>query len=93
MLDVRDDSEWDEGHISGALHAYVGDLEEHLPAVDRQQKLIVCCSVGHRAAIAVSILRAAGFSNVYNMLGGMKAWQSLQLPIESHHGEQRPVAA
>jgi hydroxyacylglutathione hydrolase len=61
--------------------------------VDRQQKLIVYCSVGHRAGIGVSIPRAAGFSHVYNMLGGMKAWPSLQLPTESHRGEQRPAAA
>ena len=85
LLDVRDDAEWDEGHIAGAIHTYVGELKEHLPRLDKHEKLIVYCSVGHRAGLAVSILEAAGFRRVYNMLGGMKAWKSLDLPVDSGH--------
>jgi hydroxyacylglutathione hydrolase len=81
LLDVRDDSEWEGGHIAGAMHTYVGDLEARLPDASRAAKMVVYCSVGHRAGLAASILARAGFSDVYNMLGGMKAWRSLGLPL------------
>ncbi|NNL84419.1 MAG: MBL fold metallo-hydrolase [Myxococcales bacterium] len=86
VLDVREIEEYDEGHISGAQHAYVGHLEEQLEAgqlgLDREQPLVVTCSVGHRAAVAVGILLRAGFRDVRNLLGGMSAWRALDLPIE-----------
>ncbi|MBW7924929.1 MAG: MBL fold metallo-hydrolase [Burkholderiaceae bacterium] len=82
VLDVRDDDEWRAGHIGGAMHIYVGDLESKLPAVDTEERLIVHCSVGHRAGLATSILARAGFTDVYNMLGGMDAWKALGLPVE-----------
>jgi len=83
-IDVRDEQEWDEGHIPGALHVYVGHLEESLSdvALPKDQQLVVHCIVGHRSGIAASILHRHGFKNIYNMLGGMKAWRSLRLPLE-----------
>jgi hydroxyacylglutathione hydrolase len=51
-------------------------------ALPKDQRLVVHCSVGHRSGIAASILHRHGFENIYNMLGGMKAWRSLRLPLE-----------
>ena len=82
LLDVRDDMEWDEKHIPEAHHTFVGYLEEHPPQVSREQKIVVHCSVGHRSGLAVSILRRLGFTNVHNMLGGLTAWEKLELPME-----------
>lgn len=48
ILDVRDDMEWEEKHIPGATHIYVGYLEGQLPAIPKDSRLVVHCSVGHR---------------------------------------------
>lgn len=82
ILDVRDEREREEARIPGALHVYVGDLEQNLPAVGKDERLVVHCSVGHRSGIAASILRRQGYTNVHNMLGGMKAWEALGFPFE-----------
>lgn len=81
ILDVRDDMEWEEKHIPGAQHTFVGYLEENLPAVPKDRPIVAHCSVGHRSGLAVSILRRNGFTNVYNMLGGITAWEKLGLPL------------
>lgn len=80
VLDVRDDSEFEDGgHIPNASHMYVGYLEKHLddikPPLDKKEKITVTCGVGHRASFAASVLRRRGFTNVDNLLGGMKAWE------------------
>lgn len=85
VLDVREDSEFEEeGHIPGASHLYVGYLEKHLrrisPPIEKSEHLAVTCSVGHRASLAVSILRREGFEHVDNLLGGMTAWKKLEQP-------------
>jgi hydroxyacylglutathione hydrolase len=87
VLDVREDGEFeDEGHVPSASHLYVGYLEAHLrratPPLDPAQPVAVTCSVGHRASLAASILRRAGFRDVRNLLGGMTAWTELGLPRE-----------
>ena len=87
MLDVRDDNEFEEeGHIPSASHLYVGYLEKHLaeikPPLDKSEPVAVTCSVGHRASLAASILRRQGFEHVDNLLGGMTAWEKLELPME-----------
>jgi len=87
ILDVRDDMEWKEKHIPGAHHIFVGHLEENLPGIPRDRRIVVHCSVGHRSGLAVSILRRNGYANVYNMLGGMKAWDKLGLPLHRDQAE------
>lgn len=82
ILDVRDEHERNEARIPGAMHVYVGDLERNLPAVAKDERLVVHCSVGHRSGIAASILRRHGYTGVHNMLGGMKAWEALGLAVE-----------
>lgn len=81
LLDVRDGMEWEEKHIPGAHHLFVGYLEKNPPQVAHDRKIVVHCSVGHRAGLAVSILLRQGFTNVYNMLGGLTAWEKLELPL------------
>jgi len=77
VLDVRGDDEWDEGHIEGAFHIYVGHLEERLDELPVDQPIAVICSVGNRASLGASILRRGGFREVYIVLGGMLAWEKL----------------
>jgi hydroxyacylglutathione hydrolase len=81
VLDVRSDEEWDEGHIEDAAHIYVGHLEERISEVPVGQPIAVICSVGNRGGLGASILRRAGRREVYNVLGGMLAWEKADYPV------------
>lgn len=81
VLDVRSLEEWATGFIPGSIHMYVGYLEKHLDKVPRDKPVAVVCTVGHRAGIGASILLRAGFSQVYNVLGSVKAWKAAGFPL------------
>jgi hydroxyacylglutathione hydrolase len=74
-VDVRGSSEFQEEHIDGSEHVFVGTLQEHLGKINREQHVIIYCQSGDRASIAYSILKKYGFENVKNYMGGMKEWQ------------------
>lgn len=81
VLDVRDDKEWESGHIEGAQHIFVGHLQNHLDEISRDRPITVLCSIGHRASLAASILLRAGFTNVCcDVLGSIRAWNANQFP-------------
>lgn len=80
VLDARGQDEWESGHIKGALHIYVGHLEQSLAEVPKDKPVAVICSVGHRAGLGASILLRAGYQQVYNVLGSVKAWKSAGFP-------------
>ena len=82
IVDVRDNDEWDEGHISNAMHLSRGtielDIEEKVPD---PSALIIChCGGGGRGALATESLQKMGYKNVRNMAGGLKAWKAAGLP-------------
>ncbi|MGZ8385530.1 MAG: rhodanese-like domain-containing protein, partial [Nitrospira sp.] len=86
ILDVRDITEYEESHIAGSKHAYVGFLSKlkHVDGqLDPEKALAVTCGVGHRASLAVSILLRMGFVNVFNLLGGITAWEKVGKPLVS----------
>lgn len=90
VIDVREVSEFrDEGHIPGAHNVYVGDLENRLGELGlvKDAPVVVTCSVGHRGSLGASMLVRNGYTNVSNLLGGMTAWNKLDLPTEA--GEKR----
>jgi len=76
IVDVRMDSEWQDGHIPGALHVMLGDLPARLGALDPARPVAVYCGSGNRSSIATSLLQRHGFPAVYNVLGGMTAWRA-----------------
>ncbi|WP_332645465.1 MBL fold metallo-hydrolase [Lysinibacillus sp. 54212] len=73
VLDVRNLTEYNEGHIEEAQHIMVGTLKNRLDEVPNK-KLIVQCQAGGRSAIAASVLKANGFHNLVNMTGGYSQW-------------------
>ncbi|MGE8018520.1 MBL fold metallo-hydrolase [Peribacillus frigoritolerans] len=73
VLDVRNLTEFKEGHIEGAKHIMLGTLKNRFDEVPNK-KLFVQCQSGVRSAIAVSILKANGFHNLVNMTGGYGQW-------------------
>lgn len=82
VLDVREPAEYSQGHIVGARHIPLGQLEKRLAEIDKlkDKPVIVCCAAGSRSASASGALRKAGFSKVFNLAGGMAAWDQAGLP-------------
>ena len=75
LLDVRESNEWNEGHIKGALHIALGDLNiKTTNNIPKDKPLYVYCRSGRRAGEAVIKLKTLGFDNVENM-GGVVEWQ------------------
>jgi len=74
VLDVRDESEWDAGHLAEAIHLPLATLAARLNEVPRGRPIVVHCQAGSRSAIATSLLTASGIPDVRNMTGGIAAW-------------------
>ena len=78
LVDVREDSEWAEGHAPGAHHQPLGQLDPaHLPEADT---VFVICRSGNRSARATRVLVRAGL-DARNVEGGMSAWSDAGLPV------------
>ncbi|MDD1505345.1 rhodanese-like domain-containing protein [Lysinibacillus sp. CNPSo 3705] len=75
VLDVRNQTEYDAGHIENAQHIMVGTLSKRLDELQTDKKIVVQCQGGARSAIAVSVLKANGIHNIVNLTGGYMAWQ------------------
>jgi hydroxyacylglutathione hydrolase len=74
VLDVRDESEWDEGHLAEAIHLPLATLASRLGDIPRGRPVVVHCQAGSRSAIAASVLTASGIRDVRNLSGGIAAW-------------------
>lgn len=76
IIDVREDHEWDKGHIPGALHLGKGIIERDIAKVveDPEQELILYCGGGYRSALAADNLQKMGYKNVISMDGGFRGW-------------------
>jgi hydroxyacylglutathione hydrolase len=74
VLDVRNRSEFEAGHLPGALHIPVGHLSARLAEIPRDKPIIVQCQSGSRSAIATSVLQKLGIANAADLTGGFVAW-------------------
>ena len=83
VLYVRTETEWNDGHIDGAIHVHGGSLQEHFEEVPRDKPVAIVCGSGYRASIAGSFLQRSGFDDVSNVVGGMSAWKAAKLPTET----------
>ncbi len=79
IVDVRSDKEWLAGHIEGAVHITLGELQKRIGELSKQTSIIAVCGSGYRSSIAASLLEAQGFADVSSMDGGMTAWNQLKL--------------
>jgi rhodanese-related sulfurtransferase len=75
LLDVREQWEYDEGHIPGVTLLPLGDIPNRLDELPTDKTVIVTCRSGNRSGQAASFLRQNGFDNVHNMSGGILEWQ------------------
>ena len=79
MIDVREENEWNEGHIDGAVHIPMAQLPERLSELDKKMTTIVVCRSGNRSGKVAAWLINRGY-DALNMTGGMLAWTEEQLP-------------
>lgn len=84
LIDVREDNEWDAGHAKGAEHIGRGIIERDAVQTfpDKETELILYCGGGFRSALAADMLQRMGYSNVWSMAGGWKAWKGAIAPVE-----------
>jgi molybdopterin/thiamine biosynthesis adenylyltransferase/rhodanese-related sulfurtransferase len=85
LIDVREQVEWDAGHIAGSLFIPRGFLAQEIAAAvpDRATEIVVYCRSGVRSAIGAQQLQQLGYGNVVNMAGGILAWDAAGLPIDA----------
>ncbi|MCA9876535.1 MAG: MBL fold metallo-hydrolase [Thermomicrobiales bacterium] len=93
LLDVRDHTEWERGHLPGALNLPAGDLAQERPAPDPVAgKTAVICGTGYRSALAASLLQQQGITEVVNVAGGLAGWQAAGLPLGDTAEPPAPAA-
>ncbi|MGZ5543941.1 MAG: rhodanese-like domain-containing protein [Limisphaerales bacterium] len=84
LVDIREDSEWANGHAAQAIHLGKGilerDIEETIP--DKNAEIILYCGGGYRSALAADALRQMGYSNALSLDGGWRAYQASGLPVD-----------
>jgi rhodanese-related sulfurtransferase len=83
LVDVREESEWNRGHLPGAEHLGKGiierDVEEKIPG--QNDKIVLYCGGGYRSALAADNLQKMGYTNVISMDGGFSGWKEAGLEI------------
>ena len=82
VVDVRNQTEWDEDRLSAADHIMLGYLEDHAATLPHDKPVVVHCRTGVRSAIGASLLQAKGIPGVINMVGGLRDWMADGLPVE-----------
>jgi rhodanese-related sulfurtransferase len=83
LVDVREQSEYANDHLPGAIHLGKGiierDIEERAPELDTP--LVLYCGGGYRSALAADNLQKMGYTNVLSMDGGIRAWREKNFPL------------
>jgi len=83
LLDVREESEYANDHLPGAIHLGKGiierDIEERVPDLDTP--LVLYCGGGYRSALAADNLQRMGYTNVLSMDGGIRGWREKNFPL------------
>jgi sulfur-carrier protein adenylyltransferase/sulfurtransferase len=95
VVDVREQDEWDEGHIPGAVHVPRGHLESRIErlAPDTARPIVVYCSAGNRSAFAAKTLTELGYEDVASLAGGFTDWKRNGFPVQLQAGLDAPRRA
>jgi molybdopterin/thiamine biosynthesis adenylyltransferase/rhodanese-related sulfurtransferase len=95
IVDVREQDEWDEGRIPGAVHVPRGHLESRIEgcAPDRDHSIVVYCSAGNRSAFAAKTLEELGYTDVVSLSGGFTDWKRNGFPVDLTTGLDAPKRA
>jgi hydroxyacylglutathione hydrolase len=79
IVDVRTASEWNGASIDGSVNVPLSRLTDELTGLDRDRPTVVYCASGYRSAIAASVLQRSGFTRVFDLVGGLPAWEAERL--------------
>ena len=84
LIDVREDNEWEQAHAQGAIHMARGIIERDIVQSfpEKDAELILYCGGGYRSALSADMLQRMGYTNVFSMAGGWKAWRDAGAPVE-----------
>jgi rhodanese-related sulfurtransferase len=84
LIDVREDTEWEAARAARSIHLGKGIIERDIEVTvpDKNTELILYCGGGYRSALAADVLQNMGYTNVFSMAGGWKAWQEAGGEIE-----------
>lgn len=84
LIDVREDNEFEAGHAAGARHIGRGIIERDIVQTfpDKSTEIVLYCGGGYRSALAADMLGKMGYTNVWSMDGGWKAWKDSGAPTE-----------
>jgi rhodanese-related sulfurtransferase len=95
ILDVREQDEWDEGHIPGAVHIPRGHLESRIEraAPDPARRVLLYCSAGNRSVFAAKTLEEMGYEDVVSLAGGFTDWKRNGFPVDLQSGLDAPRRA
>jgi len=85
-IDVRGRAEWEAGHLPDVANIPVGFLGDRLAEIPRDRPVVMQCQTGARSAIAASVLRAKGLTNVVSLVGGFADWERAGLPVIREEG-------
>ncbi len=84
LVDVREDNEWNAGHLPRAIHLGKGiierDIETAIP--DLNAEIVLYCGGGYRSALAADHLQQMGYTNVWSMDGGVRGWLEAGYPMD-----------
>ena len=85
FLDIRDDGEYGGEHIPEAIHITIRQLPDRIAELNKHKDcpVIAYCRSGNSSNGAGSVLKKHGFENVYNLSGGIAAWQKASLPVST----------
>ncbi|MEE9437755.1 MAG: rhodanese-like domain-containing protein [Saprospiraceae bacterium] len=83
ILDVRTPNEYYPEHIEGAFfrNFYANDFQQQLDSLDKNRTFLIYCRSGNRSGQTFTMMKDLGFQGIYNMLGGMNAWNSAGYPV------------
>jgi len=83
VLDVRTDKEFNEGHIVNSIHIPQANVTERIAELEKlkHKPIIVSCRTGQRSGQVCGALKKQGFDHIYNLAGGVMAWQNANLPL------------
>jgi rhodanese-related sulfurtransferase len=84
LIDTREDNEWTEGHVAGAVHLSKGIIERDIEAKvkDSETTLVLYCGGGYRSALVADNLQQMGYTNAISLDGGWRALKDSGLPLE-----------
>lgn len=82
LIDVREQAEYDAGHIPGITLIPMGEIANRLAEIPKDKMVVVSCQSGRRSSQVASFLQEQGYTNIHDLQGGFSAWQQAGLPVE-----------